>query len=228
MQVSVRKREWITSKGKREAWVVDYADQDGKRRLRTFKRKREAETFAATTRVQIGEGTHVPDSASVTVKEAGDLWIASSRAAHLEPSTMDGYEQHLRLHIVPFIGREKLSRVTAPFVRAFQDKLHEEGRSPSMVRTAVGSLGALLGDAQERGLVVRNAVRELRGRRRRGSGRQDRHNGKLKVGVDIPTPEEGPSTSCALGRALAAVSVDGCVHRPSRLGTAGSAMGGRG
>jgi integrase len=190
--MSIRKRTWVSAKkGKRDAWVVDYTDQDGRRRLRTFQRKSEAEQFAATTRVQIREGTHVPDSASVTVKEAGDLWLASGRANNLEASTIDQYEQHLRLHIAPFIGREKLSRLNVPFVRAFQDRLHAEGRSAAMIRGAVGSLGALLSDAQERGLVVRNVVRELRRRRhRRGTARQDRHNGKLRVGVDIPTPDE--------------------------------------
>ena len=39
-------------------------------------------------------------------------------------------------------------------------------------------------------MVVRNAVRELRGRRRRGSGRQENRNGKLKAGIDIPRPDE--------------------------------------
>ena len=58
-----------------------------------------------------------------------------------------------------------------------------------MIRGMLGSLGALLGDAQERGLVIRNVVRE-RGRRRRGQPGQDRHKGKLKVGIDIPTPNE--------------------------------------
>jgi integrase len=188
--MSIRKRQWVTNKGKQTAWIVDYSDQAGKRRHKTFQRKRDAEEFAATTRVQIGHGTHVADSASVTVKEAGNLWLASARAANLEQSTIEQYEQHLRLHIIPFIGRERLSRLTTPLARAFQDRLHEEGRSPAMVRGALGSLGALLGDAQERGLVVRNVVRELRGRRRRGQARQDRQNGKLKVGIDIPTPDE--------------------------------------
>jgi integrase len=188
--VSIRKRAWGEGLSRREAWIVDYSDQGGKRRHKTFKRKRDAETFAATTHVQIGQGTHVADSASVTVKEAGALWLASSRAAGLEESTIDMYEQHLRLHIVPFIGRDKLSRLSAPSIRAFRDRLHNEGRSPAMVRGIVGSLGAILADAQERGLVVRNAVRELRSRRRRGGGRQERHNGKLKVGIDIPTPDE--------------------------------------
>jgi integrase len=188
--MSIRKRVWQSRSGIREAWVVDYADQEGKRRLKTFERKGEAVAFAATTRVQIREGTHVPDSTSITIKEAGDLWIASCRTVGLELSTIEQYQQHLRLHIVPFIGREKLSRITAPLVRAFQDRLHEGGRSPALVSGVIGSLGALLSDAQERGLVVRNAVRELRGRRHKGRSVQDRRNGKLKVGTDIPTPDE--------------------------------------
>jgi integrase len=190
--VSVRKRKWKTANGPREAWVVDYADQEGNRRLKTFKRKTDADAYAATTRVQIGEGTHVPDSASVTVKEAGDLWLATCRRDELEQATLDQYEQHLRLHILPFIGREKLSRMTIPFVVAFQDRLHKEGRSPAMVRGVLVSLGALIGDAQERGLVVRNAVRELRGtrRRRRKGSHHERHNGKLQIGTDIPSTDE--------------------------------------
>ncbi|MGC1750675.1 MAG: site-specific integrase, partial [Pseudolabrys sp.] len=79
---------------------------------------------------------------------------------------LEQYQQHLRLHIVPFMGRTKLSKLTAPAVRAFADKLREEGRSGTMVKYIIRSLGGLLSDAQERGLIVRNPVIELRGRRR--------------------------------------------------------------
>jgi integrase len=41
--MSVRKRTWTTAKGeKKEAWIVDYVDQDGDRHTETFKRKKEA------------------------------------------------------------------------------------------------------------------------------------------------------------------------------------------
>jgi integrase len=61
-----------------------------------------------------------------------------------------------------------------------------------MVRKVRTSLSALLSDAQERGLVSRNVVRELRRARKRGKERQaeKRQKGKLKVGVDIPAREE--------------------------------------
>jgi integrase len=61
-----------------------------------------------------------------------------------------------------------------------------------MVRRIRGFLSSLMSDAQERGLVSRNVVRDLRANRRKGKERQAerRQRGKLKVGVDIPTYEE--------------------------------------
>jgi integrase len=61
-----------------------------------------------------------------------------------------------------------------------------------MVRKIIGSLGSLLADAQEQGLAARNAVRDLRRNRRRGRDQhaEKRQKGKLKIGVDIPTPDE--------------------------------------
>ena len=188
--MSVRKRKWTTKNGEqREARPVDDVDQMGRRIQKAFATKGEAKDFAASSRIEVREGTHVPDSASVTVKEVGELWLASTEAAQLGRSTLDQYRQHLRLHIEPFIGRTKLSHLNVPTVRGFEDKLRESGRPPTMAKYVLRSLGALLADAQERGLIVRNPVRELRARRR-GKDREERRGGKLKVGVDIPTPDE--------------------------------------
>jgi integrase len=200
--MSVRKRAWTTSKGEhKEAWVVDYLDQTGKRRLKTFAKKKAADNFAATANVEIRAGVHTADSASITIREAGRLWLESGENAGLERSTLDAYRQHLRLHIEPYLGNLKLSQISAPMVREFMDRLARgdmpegaaaEPRSPAMVRKVRTSLSALLSDAQERGLVSRNVVRELRRARKRGKERQaeKRQKGKLKVGVDIPTREE--------------------------------------
>jgi integrase len=204
--VSVRKREWVTSLGEeRQAWVVDYADAGGVRRLKTFARKKEADAWEDATKVAVRDGTHVAASASVTVAEAGRLWIKTAEAAELERATIEQYLQHLRLHIVGdgaskedqqrhrglFIGHLKLSEVNPPTIRAYEDRLREAGRSKTLTRYVVRSLGTLFADAQERGLIGRNPVRELRvRRRRRRKGQQDRPNGKPQVGIDIPTPGE--------------------------------------
>jgi integrase len=200
--MSVRKRAWITSKGEhKEAWVVDYVDQADKRRLKTFAKKKVADNFAATANVEIRAGIHTADSASKTIAEAGKLWLETGDKAGLERSTLAAYRQHLKLHIEPYLGNVKLSQLSAPMVREFEDKLARgdmpEGAQPqprtrTMVRKVRVSLSSLLSDAQERGLVSRNVVRDLRRTRARGVERkaERRQKGKLKIGVDIPTREE--------------------------------------
>jgi integrase len=177
-----------------EAWIVDYATNEG-RHIKTFARKKEADEFAATARVEVRHGIHTPSSKSITVAQAGKLWIDTAEKNKLERTTIDGYNQHLALHIEPLLGNTKLSDLSTPMVRDFEDKLSSDKttpRSPALIKKVRGSLGAILAEAQERGLVARNVVRELRSSRRRGKERRAdrRQKGKLKVGVDIPAPNE--------------------------------------
>lgn len=189
--MSVRKRTWTTNGVEKTAWVVDYVDSQGTRRLKTFQKKKDADTFAATAHMEVREGTHVADGASATVLEAGKLWIAAKDRAGRERSTVDQYRQHVELHIGAFIGHVRLNALTMPTLRKFEDDLLDAGRSPAMVRKVFVSLGSLIADAQERGLVARNIVREMRGRRGSADAKAaKRAKGKLKVGVDIPTPAE--------------------------------------
>jgi len=53
-------------------------------------------------------------------------------------------------------------------------------------------LSMLLSDAMERGLATRNVARGLTSSRTRGKERhaERRHRGKLKIGIDIPAPDE--------------------------------------
>ena len=192
----------LASKGvEKEAWVVDYVDQSGKRRLKTFTKKRAADAYAATANVEIRAGVHTADSASITVAEAGKRWIETGEQAGLERSTLAAYCQHLKLHIEPHLGHVKLSQLSAPMVKDFEAKLARgdmpgggppQLRSRAMVRKVRVSLSSLLSDAQERGLVSRNVVRELRRTRKRGREREAerRQKGRLKIGVDILTREE--------------------------------------
>jgi integrase len=191
--MSVRKRSWLTSKGeKREAWIVDYFDQEGQRHIETFERKKDAEARHAEVKVDVKAGVHIAPSKSITVKQAGASWIEAADAHALERATVKQYGEHLRLHIAPCIGALKLSDLSAHTVRKFEDKLREQGRSPALIRKVLVSLGSILADAQEQGLAARNAVRDLRRNRRRGKEHQaeKRRKGKLKVGVDIPSPNE--------------------------------------
>jgi len=206
--MSVRKRTWKTNRGEaRSAFVVDYTDQLGERHLETFKRKRDAETRHAQVAVNVRAGIHTADSRSITVTEAGQLWLKSREAAGIERSTLDGYRQHLDLHITPLIGATKLSALTVPFVRTFEDRLRHEG-SAAMVKKVLASLSSILSDAQDRGLVAQNVAHQRRARNKKGS-HQTRQKRLLEVGRDIPTPAEI--------RAIIARLDGGGRHRPFLL-----------
>src|SRR5271167_531084 len=100
--MSVRKRTWTTAKGvEKEAWVVDYVDQSGKRRLKTCAKKKDADRYEATSRFEVMHGTHTAENASVTIAEAGKRWIEPARNAGLERSTLEQYEAHLKFNIAP-------------------------------------------------------------------------------------------------------------------------------
>lgn len=190
--MAVRKRKWKAPDGtEKEAWMADYTDAKGVRHRKVFARKKDADAFVDKANVEVREGVHIADSATLMVKEAGEKWLETGSNAGLERSTLDQYRQHLTLHITPFLGSMKLTKITVPMIRQFQDDLRANGRSQAMVKRVTVSLGSILGDAQERGLVVRNAVHEMKGRRAKTTAKGERRQkARLHVGVDIPTNVE--------------------------------------
>jgi integrase len=186
--MSVRKRFWVTRKDvQQERWIVDYSDRDGQH-IKTFKLKKDADAYQAQVRVDIGKGVHVAASRSVTVAAAGAKWLADA-GERLEPATVESYRQHLEQHTLPYLGHVKLSALTVPAVRGFMDRLRADKRSAAMVKRVVGDLGSILADAQERGDVAQNVVRSL-GHRKKQREADRRQKRVLKVGTDIPSPQE--------------------------------------
>jgi integrase len=187
--MAIRQREWTTSKGKRKtAWIVDYFDAKGTRRLKTFKTRREADDWRSGAKVELRTGIHVADRDSIIVSDAGKLWIADCKADGLEPTSIETYQGYLDNHIAPLIGTKRLNEMTVPAIAAFRSAMLAGGRSHYLADKVITHLGGLIADAQERGLATRNPVRE-RKRKRRGKAAA-RHERRFEVGVDIPTPAE--------------------------------------
>jgi hypothetical protein len=77
--MSIRKRQWRNANGTITIkFLVDYRDQHGTRRFKQFAHKREAAAYRDKTGMQVRDGVHVPDAASVTVAQAGDRWLCGS------------------------------------------------------------------------------------------------------------------------------------------------------
>jgi len=181
---TVRKRTWRNSKGEQTAWVADYFDQHGSRRIKTFAKKKEADAFLVTTQGEVARGVHTPESASITVAEACEIWIERGELEKLERTTLKQYRSHADLHIKPSrIGREKLARLSTPTIEAFRDDLLKKSSRP-MARKVLTSLKSILSEAQRRGLVAHNAAQPVKVDVKR------RDHARLAVGRDIPSKAE--------------------------------------
>ena len=128
-------------------------------------------------------GTHTPASRSITVAQAAAEWIAYVELERRERGTIQGYRQHVDLHINPRLGRERLAKLTTPRINKFRDDLLANMSRP-LAKKVLTSLKSLLKDAQRRGNVAQNVARDV------SIGIDKRDKRKLKVGVDIPTREE--------------------------------------
>jgi integrase len=194
--MSVRKREWTNGKGEtKTAWVVWYVDQHGEDHIETFATKKAADAYHITVKVEVKEGRHTADSASVTVAKAGEHWIETGKGNNLERATLIEYRRHLDMHITPYLGAVKLSKLTAPMIGEFRNQLREGKpapgqetgfkRSPAMVKKIMGSLSSLLTDAFDAGLVAQNVARSM-GRKRKKTKAEQRR--KL-TGALAPVPQ---------------------------------------
>jgi integrase len=180
---TVRKRTWKSGAETKTAWVADYTDQAGKRHLKTFERKKDADAWLIDARSEVKRGVHNPDSTSITVSEAAELWIRRGELEKLERSTLRQYRNHVKLHINPLVGATKLARLSTPAVEAFRDDLLRKCSRP-MARKVLASLKSILNEAQRRGLVATNAASPVKVDVRK------REQGKLRAGRDFPSKEE--------------------------------------
>jgi integrase len=182
--MSVRKREWTTRRGEcKEAWIVDYTDQHGERHIQTFSRKKDADEYHSTVKVDVRQGIHTPQNKSVTVAQAAEDWIKYIELEGRERSTVAQYRQHVDKHIKPRIGWEKLAKLTTPRVNKFRDDLLADLSRP-MAKKVLASLKAMLRDAKRRGNVAQNVALDV------SITADKRGKRKLKVGVNIPTTDE--------------------------------------
>jgi integrase len=156
--MSIRKR--ILPRTGETRWQVDYKDQSGQRRAKQFRTKGEAVAWETDMRGQVKAGTHVADSASITIEQAGEIWLAACEAKGLEASTVRQSRNHLKHPINPLIGATKLSRFTAPAAQDFVDTLLKERNLPT-VRKVTTSLKMMLSASVRRGKAAFNAATEV-------------------------------------------------------------------
>ena len=162
----------------REAWIVDYVDQAGDRHIETFDRKKEADDYQATVKVEERKGTHTAPSKSPTVAEAAEKWIRNVEAKGRERTTVTQYQQHVDTHIVPRLGRYKIASLTTGAIENFRDEMLAAGMSLPLARKVLTSLKSLLKTSKHAHVAADVSIE------------RDKRRRKLEAGRDFPTPAE--------------------------------------
>ncbi len=165
---SVRKRKWEHKGEEREAWVVSYTDPTGKRRLKTFERKKEADAFRNTVAIEVQRGEYIPDKQTITVSAAVDQWLEHCEDRvkvkdRIRPRTVNSFRCWVEAYIRPKLGHLLLTKVTHHTVQQFVDELAYDRKSPKTYATISNVLVCLrltIKLAYARGQVARHVMKD--------------------------------------------------------------------
>lgn len=140
-------------------WIgrVEVPTLNGKRRravVKSMKYDVAVQKFRKLQR-EVEDGTYAA-SGTTTVAKWCDYWLDNIVKQRVKPKTFDGYETAVRLHIVPHIGKIRLSKLEPRNVRAMYRAIEESSTRNALL--AHTTLRKALTDAKREGLVARNVA----------------------------------------------------------------------
>jgi integrase len=142
--------------------MVRYRQPSGTQtKRRGFRKRRDAEAYAATVEVAKARGEYVSHrDGRVSVAELGGAWLARQRG-HMKPSGWRSYESAWRIHVEPRWGTTALADVRYSDVSAWVADLSAR-RGPVIVETAASVLRRILDDAVADRLLASNPARGVK------------------------------------------------------------------
>ena len=148
-----------------------YAKRDGRKVRRTFATITEAKRWR-TAMLKLSYDGALRAPAATTLHEAAEIWLDSAERGAIrtrsgdryKPSALRGYEQALRLRLLPPLGAHKLAEVGRADLQRLVARWQEEGLSPSSIRNTVNALRAIYrsSDLLTDGAVAANPTIGLR------------------------------------------------------------------
>jgi len=140
-------------------WVAALIMQDGRRVVRRASSRKDAAAKLELLLKARADGQTLAAHQSTAAFLTEWLAVVKNTVA---PGTFERYEQYIRVHAIPALGRIRLGRLTPQhFQRLYQDKL-AAGLSPTTVSHLHTVLHGAFAEAVRWGLVPRNVVALVR------------------------------------------------------------------
>jgi integrase len=123
-------------------WAVRWRDPEGKQRKKLYRRKPDAQRFAAEVKGQMDSGSYIqPASGKVTFREVAEKWQTANGVQH-RPATVANVERALKNHILPAFGDREIAALRKPDVQAWVTD-RTEVLAPSTLEVTYGVLRAI-------------------------------------------------------------------------------------
>lgn len=152
--------------GKGDRWQVRWRDDEGKQQSRNFGKNKgrdpelHAEAFDAARTADMNRGNWIDPRRGQTPFEVYAATWLNSRLHR--PSTVETYESHLRLHILPTFKTRGLARIEASHVQAWIRALAAKGLAARTIETIYVIFSSILRGAVRDGYLVRSPCVDVR------------------------------------------------------------------
>lgn len=163
---SVRKREWTHKGEKKTAWIVSYTDQGGKRRIKTFDKKKDADGHRTKVETEIEKGEHTPASTALRLSVIAEEYIRHSEGRARDGKIgWTGHHDMARLvevSIIRKIGGRLITEITAKDIEQWYEWLITERKfAPATVRGHMRVFRQIESFAIKRGYAKKRSVGEV-------------------------------------------------------------------
>jgi integrase len=145
---------------RRGRWVVKYRDATGRWRSPSFPSRRRAEDALGSVVEQRRQPSIAVVSPDITVVDYAERWLAFV-AATLKTSTVEHYEQRLRVHILPAFGFMKVRELHRGLIKSLLAEKAKSGLAVDSVRLIHATLRAMLNAAVDDGVILANPANRL-------------------------------------------------------------------
>ena len=118
------------SEGSWSLWIELGSDASGKRRQKTVTvrgTKRDAQRELNRILHELDTGSFV-DPAKMTVAQYLERWLADYAKVNVSPKTYEGYEEFIRVHLVPAFGAHPLPKLTPLHIQNYYSRALQTGR----------------------------------------------------------------------------------------------------
>lgn len=167
--VAIRKRQWVSPKGKRQTrWLVDFRDGLGRRKAKQFATKEQAREWVDKTNFKEFNG-----NTPVTIAEVARGWVKKRETEGLERTTINYYRHVAENYIIPAFGHLRADQLTQAQIVDHWNHLNAT-KSAHTGRSFVRHIKMMLNYGVRADLIVKNVAADLRTSLRSRTRRRNR------------------------------------------------------